>query len=85
LTDDEGRLAGAHLSMAAAVRNIQDFAGVSLADALRMASTAPAAVLGLDRELGRIAPGDRAGLTFLDDRLETVGAVVDGQQSPKSA
>jgi N-acetylglucosamine-6-phosphate deacetylase len=79
LTDVDGTLAGAHLSMAEAVANMVRLAGVSLVDALRMASTTPAKALGLDSEFGRIAPGMRAGLTLLDDQLAPKAVVVDGQ------
>lgn len=78
LTDAEGTLAGAHLSMIEAVRNMVRFTGISPADALRMASTAPADALGLDKELGRIAPGFRAGLTLLDVGLTVQGVIADG-------
>ena len=44
--------------MDAAVRNMTTWGRVSLADALTMASTVPARLLGLD-ELGSIAPGNR--------------------------
>ena len=78
LTDADGTLAGAHLSMAAAVTNMVHLAGVSLADALCMASTTPAKVLGLSDQLGRIAPGMRAGLTLLDGQLNPKAVIVDG-------
>ncbi|MGI9416724.1 MAG: N-acetylglucosamine-6-phosphate deacetylase [Geminicoccaceae bacterium] len=79
LTDADGTLAGAHLGMIDAVRNMMRLAGISLADALRMASTTPAKAIGLDRELGRIAPGFRAGFTLLDETLSVHGVVVDGR------
>jgi N-acetylglucosamine-6-phosphate deacetylase len=69
LTTAEGTLAGSDLDMASAVRNAVAHLGVSLEDALRMAARAPAAFLGLDNELGRIAPGFRADLVLLDARL----------------
>ncbi|MEM7025511.1 MAG: amidohydrolase family protein, partial [Pseudomonadota bacterium] len=43
--------------------------GPPLEDALRMASTTPATFLGLDDQIGRIAPGHRADLVLLDDDL----------------
>jgi N-acetylglucosamine-6-phosphate deacetylase len=65
-TTADGRLAGAPLGMAAAVRNTVGLLGVPLTDALRFASTEPAAFLGLGETLGRIAPGYRADLVAFD-------------------
>ena len=63
---DDGVLAGSALSMAAAVRNCVQLLGVHLEDALRFASAHPAGFLGLDRMLGRLAPGYRADLVAFD-------------------
>ncbi|MEZ5890884.1 MAG: N-acetylglucosamine-6-phosphate deacetylase [Xanthobacteraceae bacterium] len=63
---DDGVLAGSALNMAAAVRNCVRLLGVPLEDALRFASTHPAGFLGLDRRLGRLAPGCRADLVAFD-------------------
>jgi N-acetylglucosamine-6-phosphate deacetylase len=79
IIDDEGRLAGAHLDMAAAVRNAVHMLGLDLTDALRMASAYPAAFLKLDHELGRLAPGYRANLVLLDDQLEVRQTWIDGR------
>jgi N-acetylglucosamine-6-phosphate deacetylase len=46
-----------------------------------MASEYPAAFLGLDRELGRIAPGFRADLVLLDDQLQVRRTWVEGISS----
>ena len=78
LTTADGRLAGSDLDMASAVRNAVEHLGVSLDDALRMAARAPAAFLGLDRELGRIAPGFRADLVLLDDHLHVTETWIGG-------
>ncbi|MCP1169943.1 N-acetylglucosamine-6-phosphate deacetylase [Limimaricola litoreus] len=78
LADAEGRLAGAHLAMDEAVRNMCRLGGASRAQALRMASTTPAEALGLGADLGRIAPGQRASITLLTRDLEACGTVVDG-------
>jgi N-acetylglucosamine-6-phosphate deacetylase len=82
LTDAGGRLAGAHVAMDTSVRRLMQGAGVSLPLALRMASTHPAAALGLEGELGRIAPGYRASLSLLDAALQATGVVVDGRYFP---
>ncbi len=81
LVDDEGRLAGAHLDMAGAVRNAVQMLGLDLGVALRMASANPAAFLRLERQLGRIAPGQRANLALLGDRLAVINTWIDGEPS----
>lgn len=62
----DGVLAGSALDMASAVRNTIDMLGVVADEALRMASTYPAAFLGLEKTHGRIAPGYAADLVALD-------------------
>ena len=69
-TTADGVLAGSCLDMASAVRNTVHLLDVPLAEALRMASTYPAAVLGLDKSHGQIAAGYRADLVALDGALE---------------
>jgi N-acetylglucosamine-6-phosphate deacetylase len=68
----EGTLAGTVLDMASAVKNCTRLVGISLPDALRLASLNPAASIGLDHMLGRIAPGYRADLVAFDPKDMTV-------------
>jgi N-acetylglucosamine-6-phosphate deacetylase len=71
------RLAGSALRMDAAVANVMQFAGVTLAEALRMAGPQPAALLG------REFPSDYVLLDHLDqgdgDRLRVRAAVREGE------
>jgi N-acetylglucosamine-6-phosphate deacetylase len=69
---DDGTLAGTVLDMATAVRNCVRLLGVPLSDALRFASAHPAEFLGLERTLGRLAPGYRADLVAFDPNDMTV-------------
>jgi N-acetylglucosamine-6-phosphate deacetylase len=69
---DEGTLAGTVLDMAGAVRNCIRLLGVALPDALRFASAHPAAFLGLEQMLGKLAPGYRADLVAFDPNEITV-------------
>jgi N-acetylglucosamine-6-phosphate deacetylase len=78
LTGPDGTLAGAHLTMIEAVRNAVALLEISLVDALIMASRTPAAFLGLECELGRIAPGYRADLVAFSPDFEVVGTWVNG-------
>ena len=52
--------------------------GLDLTQAVRMASLTPAAFLGLDAELGEIAPGKRANLVLADDDLIVRETWIDG-------
>jgi N-acetylglucosamine-6-phosphate deacetylase len=79
--DENGTLAGTGLDMATAVRNAVSLLGLEIAEAARMASEYPAAFLGLDGELGRIAPGYRANLVLLDDELQVKRTWIEGSAS----
>jgi N-acetylglucosamine-6-phosphate deacetylase len=79
LVDDGGRLAGAHLDMASAVRNTVNQLGVPLAEALRMASTNPAEFLKLRGTMGRIAAGQRADLVLLNEEVQVLRSWIGGQ------
>jgi N-acetylglucosamine-6-phosphate deacetylase len=78
-TTEGGRLAGSALDMAGAVRHAVRDAGIPLAEALCMASTWPAAFLGIDHQRGRIAPGLAADLVLLDDHLRVQATWVAGR------
>ena len=78
LTTEDGTLAGSDLDMAGAVRNVVQVLGLPLERALAMASLVPATFLGLDGELGRIAPGHRASLVLLDDGLQVRESWIEG-------
>jgi N-acetylglucosamine-6-phosphate deacetylase len=79
--DENGTLAGTALDMATAVRNAVQLLDLEIAEAARMASEYPAAFLGLDGELGRIAPGYRANLVLVDDRLQVKRTWIEGISS----
>ena len=78
LTSTTGELAGSHLDMIGAVRNIRDWCGVELTEALRMAALYPAQFLGV--ELGRIQEGSAADMILLDDDLQVQKTWISGQE-----
>jgi N-acetylglucosamine-6-phosphate deacetylase len=81
LSGPDGTLAGAHLTMIEAVRNAVALLEITLADALIMASRTPAAFLGLESALGRIAPGYRADLVAFDSGFDVIGTWIGGVAS----
>ena len=76
--DDHGTLAGSDLDMISAVRNAVSMLDLSLEDAVKIASAAPAAFLGLAGERGAIAAGQAADLVLLDDDLNVRETWIDG-------
>jgi N-acetylglucosamine-6-phosphate deacetylase len=82
ITTEDGTLAGAALDMASAVRNCVKLVDSSLPDALRLASAAPAAFLGLGDRLGHLRPGYRADIVALDPaEIGVLASWVAGEES----
>jgi N-acetylglucosamine-6-phosphate deacetylase len=79
LTDDAGTLAGAHLTMAEAVRNAVHLLGCGLEAALRMATSTPASCIGLGDRIGHISTGYAADMVALDAELHPIGIWVEGR------
>ena len=77
LTSTTGELAGSHLDMIGAVRNMHQWCEVELFEALRMASLYPAQFL--QAELGRIVEGGRADMILVDDRLQVQKTWISGR------
>lgn len=71
LAAEDGTLAGAHLTMLEALANVHRHAGVSLAEAVAMATDAPRAALGLPPQT--VAPGTPLSeIAMLDDDLRLI-------------
>lgn len=64
-----GVLAGSALDMASAVRRARDELGLTLPQAVAMATSSPAAFLGMSNEIGVLAKGYRANLVVADSGL----------------
>jgi N-acetylglucosamine-6-phosphate deacetylase len=84
LQAEDGTLAGAHLGLDQAVANMCTLAGVSLADALNMASGVPAKILGMTDLYGQIDVGRPASLTCLAENLTCLDVFVHGKQQRKN-
>lgn len=65
----DGTLSGSTLTMMQCVKNAVTYAGIPLEEALRMASTYPAKVLGSDYKLGSISEGMRDAFVIFDDEF----------------
>lgn len=74
----DGTLAGSILAEDAALRNLMQFAGCSLAEALAALTSTPAALLGL-ADRGRIEAGTRADFVLLDENRHIMATLANGE------
>lgn len=74
----DGTIAGSALRIDQAVRNYMSYAEISFAQAIVAATYAPAQLTNLGHEMGRIAPGLRADLSFWDEDYNILGTMVAG-------
>ncbi|MBA4537555.1 N-acetylglucosamine-6-phosphate deacetylase [Bacillus aquiflavi] len=79
----DGTLAGSILKMKDAIRNIISFTGISLLDAVQLASVNPAKQLGVFHRKGTISTGKDADLVVLDQNLEVIMTICRGKISYK--
>jgi N-acetylglucosamine-6-phosphate deacetylase len=75
---DGGALAGSVLTLNRAVKNITDWTGVSVAQAVRMASLNPARVLGVSGDVGSIEEDKIANLAVFDSEFNNVATILRG-------
>lgn len=75
----EGKLAGAALALDEAVRNCVKKFGIEPDEALRMASSYPAAFLGLNASLGKLLPGYNADIVALTAEFKVKQTWLMGQ------
>ena len=76
---EAGGLAGSTLTMDQALRNVMQFANLSLSAALPMATRVPAAAMGWQGRKGIIAPNADADLVIMDDRFQVRLTMVAGR------
>jgi len=82
LTEAPETLAGSILTMDAAVSHLQTFTAASLADATRLATHNPAAMLGIPT-LTRLAPGSPANLNRFNAANQLTATYLRGVKLPK--
>jgi N-acetylglucosamine-6-phosphate deacetylase len=71
----DGTLAGSTLTLNKAIYNMVHMVGVSLPDAVRMATLNPARAIGLDRTKGSIEIGKDADLVLFDQNLNILKVI----------
>jgi N-acetylglucosamine-6-phosphate deacetylase len=76
---ESGALAGSVLTLNRAVKNILRWAGITVSQAINMASLNPARVLGLDDKFGSIQAGKYANLAIFDEDFNVTDTIVRGR------
>ena len=74
----DGTIAGSALRIDQAVRNYMSYADIPFSQAVMAATHAPAKLLRLDGEIGRIAPGFRADFSIWDEKYQILGTMIGG-------
>lgn len=72
-------MAGSTLSLDAALRNVMNYTGLLLDEALPMATSVPAEAMGLAGRKAVLMPGADADLVLLDADLNVRMTIVAGQ------
>jgi len=75
----DGTLAGSVLTMDKAVCNMVDKVGVSLTEAIQMATASPARCLGVESKKGSLEPGKDADIVILNKKLKVELTMVKGK------
>ncbi|MBD5755118.1 amidohydrolase family protein, partial [Citrobacter freundii] len=78
--DENGTLSGSSLTMIEGVRNLVEHANIALDEVLRMATLYPARAIGVDKQLGSIAPGKVANLTAFTHDFKIIKTIVNGNE-----
>ncbi|WP_188069557.1 N-acetylglucosamine-6-phosphate deacetylase [Brevibacillus brevis] len=76
----DGTLAGSILTLNRAVGNMVTLSGVSLPDAVEMASLTPASILGFGERKGRLAAGYDADITVLNTQFDVTMTFIAGKE-----
>ena len=79
-TLEDGMIAGSVLAMDKALKNILNFTGCTVPEAIRMAAATPARLVGEGERKGRLAPGYDADITILRPDLSVEAVYKSGSR-----
>ena len=77
--DSIGWLAGSHLTLDNACRNVMSYTGYGLCNVIRFASYNPAVLLGIDDKYGSIKEGKIADLILIDGAVNVKKVILEGE------
>lgn len=76
---DGSALAGSVATMDLVIRTAVHIVGVSIEEAVKMATLVPARIHGLDRECGMLSPGMRGDVVIFDPEVRILATIVEGR------
>ena len=77
--DYQGGLSGSRLTMDMACKNIMTHTSCGIVQAFLMGALNPAKAIGMDQEIGSIAPGKKADIIFVDDQFNVKKVILQGK------
>ena len=66
------------LTMDKACHNVMTHTGIGIREAFLLAARNPGRVIGMDHEIGTIAPGKKANLVFTDEHITVKNVMLEG-------
>lgn len=79
--DYEGHLAGSKMTLENACRNLMAHTGCGICQAIRMATSNPAELLGIDDKYGFLEPGKIANMILIDDVVNVKSVWLFGEHA----
>ncbi len=76
----DGTLSGSSLTMLQAVKNCVQHCGITLSEAIKMATLLPAKLIGQEHLFGKIAAGQQANILVLDQTLNLQQVIFKGER-----
>ncbi len=76
---DRSAFAGSVATADRLVRTMINLAGVKLTDAIKMITSTPARILGMENEIGHIKTGYRADIVIFDDNIKVKQTLIGGR------
>jgi N-acetylglucosamine-6-phosphate deacetylase len=75
---DRTAFAGSVATADRLIRTMINLAGVSLTDAVKMATIVPARIIGVDKQKGSLVPGKDADIVIFDDKINIDKTIIHG-------
>ena len=75
---EDGTLGGSAVTMIESIQQCVNYVGITLEEAIRMATLYPAKAISVDHKLGSIEQGKIANLTIFDQHYQVTATIVNG-------